>query len=201
MYSGAAAFPSGGRGAFRGIASSVATLERTGVAQHIMAIVVSNGGPDVIIKRITVDVAKASASTTVPPSIIRICRSIADGVSQSVSLIATKTPKDSRLNSDNNVTVLVEGATDWSTTGRQIISITNLQTTADLVNNCLSQEYSTRMFTAIGPEVLDQSILLEDKGIVLHAGQALSVTIDNLSLGAPTNSSYAATIEWYEIKP
>lgn len=176
---------------YRGHASTFRTIGRTLARQNILSI--HNAAASTVlvdVNKITVDFsATAVKALGVLPPIIRLWRVT---VLPTNGTAITKVAEDSALTTSTSVTLLQDASADGTS------STTTLTATLP-ANNVITQEYTSRIITGAGIELMDRAEFLTDGDITLRALEGLVVSLDAVvTTGFIATDSVLATVRWTE---
>lgn len=179
---------------YLGRAATFRTPGRAGTAgQKVMAIHNSSTSTILVnVKKITVDLtATVVKAVTVLPPVIRIWRFTAVPTNGS-SL--PKVPEDTALSSNAQVTLWQDASADGTSSGTAL-------TITLPASNIMVEEFAPRLITAVGYEMFDRTVFLEniDDAITLRAGQGVAVFLDYvLATQNPVTDMWILGLEWEE---
>ncbi len=177
---------------FRGRATTFRAIGRAGTTPRRLLTIWNpvGSGKVVHLNQVAIDLVQtAIMAVTVIPPVIRIYKITA---APTGGTALTKVAKDNLLSS--SASILLAG--DASVDGTNSVTALAATTTAGAA---LTQEFAPRLITAAGYEPADRIELLDDKDIVLRAGEGVCLSLDlTLATQDPATSNWVATIDWYE---
>jgi hypothetical protein len=181
---------------FKGRSATFRMPGRAGTAgQKIFAIHNATGSSVIVdVKRIKIDLVNTAVrGITVEPSLIRLWKFTAVPTNGSA---VGKVSKDSSLYPTSSASVTLWQDASADRTG----SATTLTVTLP-AGNVLSQEYGSRVFTAVGQEAADNITFLEaeDDVITLNALEGVCVFLDYATATFnPTTDIWTVSCDWDE---
>jgi hypothetical protein len=181
---------------FKGRSATFRMPGRAGTAgQKIFAIHNATGSSVIVdVKRIKIDLVNTAVrGITVEPSLIRLWKFTAVPTNGSA---VGKVSKDSSLYPTSSASVTLWQDASADRTG----SATTLTVTLP-AGNVLSQEYGSRVFTAVGQEAADKITFLEaeDDVITLNALEGVCVFLDYATATFnPTTDIWTVSCDWDE---
>jgi hypothetical protein len=176
---------------FRGKVSTFRTPGRAGTAgAKLFALHNATGSTKIVhINHLWVDLTctVVKAVTVLPPQ-IKVHRFTALPTNGTA---LTKVAKDTALSSNASITAWGDASADGT------LSASALAVTPTAL---LTQEFAPRLITAVGYEMFDRTILMEDNDIVLRALEGVVIELSyTLATQNPATDMWIAGADWFEV--